>query len=57
MSATDDAGNNWWDDIAVFESDYVPDTFSAGSSVEANHNLLAGLRENDFDTTNTSYSE
>lgn len=55
--STTDTGDNWWENIAVFASDYVPDSYSAGSSVETNHNLLAGLRENDFDTTNNSYSE
>lgn len=57
MSDSSTGSVNWWDSISVYESDYVPDVFSAGSSVDTNHKLLAGLRENDFDTTDTDYSE
>lgn len=41
----------------MYESDYVPATFTPGSSVETNHELLAGMRENDFDTSDSAYSE
>ena len=55
--STSATGGDWWESISVFSSDYVPSTFTPGSSVEANHDLLAGMRENDFDTTDSSYSE
>lgn len=48
---------NWWDGIEVFNSDYVPGIYKASDSVETNHDLLGGLRENEFDTSNTEYSE
>ena len=51
------SSGDWWDDISVYESDYVPGTFTPGSSVETNHKLLAGMRENDFDTSDSAYSE
>lgn len=57
MSDNSTSSYYWWDSISVYESDYVPEVFSAGSSVDTNHNLLAGLRDNDFDTTDTDYSE
>ncbi|CAM9794407.1 unnamed protein product [Pylaiella littoralis] len=47
---------SWFDSISVFESDYVPDTFDAGPSVESNHELLSAWRENDFEITNESYT-
>lgn len=40
----------------MYESDYVPATFTPGSSVETNHELLAGMRENDFDTSDSAYT-
>lgn len=58
MSNSSDSGVDlWYENIAVYSSDYEPATFSAGSSVEANHDLLAGVRENDFDVEDTAYSE
>ncbi|CAN0540778.1 unnamed protein product, partial [Laminaria digitata] len=54
-TTTATTGGDWWDTISVYESDYVPSAFSPGSSVEANHELLAGLRENDFDTSDSAY--
>lgn len=51
------SGDAWYDNISVYSSDYEPATFTPGSSVEANHDLLEGLRENDFDVEDTQYSE
>lgn len=56
-SSATTTGGDWWDAISVYESDYVPGTFTPGSSVEANHELLAGMRENNFDTSDSAYSE
>ena len=47
----------WWESISAYENNYVPDSFTPSSSVEANHDLLSGLRDNDFDITNQDYSE
>ncbi|CAM9803134.1 unnamed protein product [Ectocarpus sp. 12 AP-2014] len=49
-------GDAWYDNISVYSSDYEPATFTPGPSVEANHDLLGGLRENDFDVEDSQYS-
>ncbi|CAN0314917.1 unnamed protein product [Ectocarpus sp. 6 AP-2014] len=49
-------GDAWYDNISVYSSDYEPATFTPGASVEANHDLLDGLRENDFDVEDAQYS-
>ena len=46
---------SWYESIAPFSSDYVPASFDPGPSVEANNDLLYGLRDNDFDTKNSAY--
>ena len=43
-------------DISVYESGYIPGSFSAGSFVEASHNMLAGLRNNKFDRSISDYT-
>ncbi|CAN0584521.1 unnamed protein product, partial [Ectocarpus sp. 12 AP-2014] len=48
-------GDAWYDNISVYSSDYEPATFTPGPSVEANHDLLDGLRENDFDVEDAQY--
>eukprot|EP00752_Nemacystus_decipiens_P005381 g4879.t1 len=48
--------SEWYLDIEVFSSDYVPDSFEPGESVETNHALLGGLRENDFEITDSAYT-
>lgn len=55
--STSTATGDWWENIAVYESDYVPSTYSAPASVDANHALLGDLRENEFDFEDTGYSE
>lgn len=50
-------GTEWWDSIEVYSDDYVPASYSAGRSVETNHDLLKGLRENEFDIEDSAYSE
>lgn len=58
MSTTSDAtSGSWWESITVFEDNYVPDSYSASVSVETNHALAAGIRENDFDVQDQAYSE
>ncbi|CBJ30623.1 expressed unknown protein [Ectocarpus siliculosus] len=51
MSAED----AWWQEIELFESDFVPATFTPGESVEANHALLRAFREQDFDIRDLNY--
>eukprot|EP00903_Cladosiphon_okamuranus_P012954 g12093.t1 len=46
----------WYEEIEVFSSDYEPATFESGYSVETNHALLNGLRENDFEMTDSAYT-
>lgn len=41
----------------MYSDEYVPASYSAGSSVETNHDLLKGLRENEFDIQDSVYSE
>lgn len=55
MSATS-LTSEWYEDIEVFSSDYEPDTFEPGDSVETNHALLNGLRDNDFEITDSAYT-
>ncbi|CAM9899295.1 unnamed protein product, partial [Ectocarpus fasciculatus] len=56
MTSTSATGSDaWYDSISVFSSDYEPATFTPGASVEANHDLLDGLRENDFDVEDSQY--
>lgn len=50
------ASPDWYENIEVFSSDYEPGTFEAGPSVETNHALLGGLRENDFEITDSAYT-
>lgn len=58
MTTTSATGSDaWYDSISVFSSDYEPATFTPGASVEANHDLLNGLRENDFDVEDSQYGE
>lgn len=40
----------------MFSSDYEPATFEPGESVETNHALLGGLRDNDFEITDSAYT-
>lgn len=49
--------SSWWDSIEVYSDDYTPQNYSVSTSVETNHALLKGMRENDFDTSDISYSE
>lgn len=58
-SSANDSANattTWYESIEVYSSDYEPSTFEPGSSVDANHDLLAGLRDNDFEMANSSYT-
>lgn len=48
--------SDWYEDIEVFSSDYEPATFEPGESVETNHALLGGLRDNDFEITDSAYT-
>ena len=52
-----DNNNNWWQNISAYQSDYEPRSYNPTSEVVADHNLLEGLRENEFDTKDSSYSE
>lgn len=56
MTTTSDTAS-WWELIAVFSDDYVPESYTASASVETNHQLAAGIRENDFDIEDQAYSE
>ena len=56
MSINTTASGEWWVDISVYESGYIPGSFSAGPFVEASHNMLAGLRNNNFDPSNSDYT-
>jgi len=55
-NASVNATSPWYASIEVYSSDYEPASFEPGPSVDANHNLLAGLRDNDFEMTNSSYT-
>lgn len=55
MTTTSDTAS-WWELIAVFSDDYVPESYTASASVETNHQLAAGIRENDFDIEDQAYT-
>lgn len=56
VNASSANATSWYDSIEVYSSDYEPASFQPGPSVDANHELLAGLRDNDFEMTNSSYT-
>lgn len=52
----------WWDGLQTTEEQqlgdfYTPRVFEASGAVEANHDLLGGLREDDFDLRDSAYCE
>lgn len=53
------SSQEWWENLSVNEGvgDYVPESYTPSASVEINHNLLAGLREDEFDNRDSTYSK
>lgn len=53
------SSQEWWEHLSVNEEvgDYVPESYTPSASVEINHNLLAGLREDEFDNRDSTYSK
>lgn len=51
--------SNWWEDLRPAEDDVIEigGGYSAGGRTEFNHNILADLRNNDFDLRDPSYSK
>lgn len=55
--------SNWWDDLETWaeraeDGDYgAIATYTVGETIKANHNILAGIRNNDFDVNDPSYCE
>lgn len=55
--------SNWWDDLEPWaeraeDGDYRGiATYTVDATIKANHNILAGIRNNDFDVNDPSYCE
>lgn len=55
--------SNWWDDLEPWadraeDGDYAGmATYTVDETIKANHNILAGIRNNDFDVNDPSYCE
>lgn len=55
--------SNWWDDLEPWaeraeDGDYAGiATYTVDATIKANHNILAGIRNNDFDVNDPSYCE
>lgn len=54
---TSGTSSSWWDSIEVYSDDCTPQNYLVSTSVETNHASLQGMGENDFDTSDISYSE
>ncbi len=58
--------SDWWDDLQPWQEDESGSGSDGGGgigeflvddTIEANHNILSDLRDNDFDLNDPSYSE